>query len=325
MAPAVHRSQHTHQGHTSSVPNVKHMELQDVSSVYEATDLSASALAAVDNVHAFPSSLSLPLSLSISPLTPSASTATQSPSSVHHTPTSKYPKPSPPTFLYPQPIVPRRVNQHAMQRYARGADSLTNHSSHSSWSMPLWLPVVAFGVIGMAALWTIIVCGIHWRGATTGMSRGSTTLRKHKGRNQNGSGWRAWVGRRFSPFASQGDYTALATATELVDEHVGAITSAHDMGAHLSPLNPYLVPPDTRLHFSGRNVRPRESSEWAAEHRAFFLEAGRDESAVQSRTSSLTHSLSGSEREDVEFEAREAQGRRASLGRELGQLGAGGI
>lgn len=126
-----------------------------------------------------------------------------------------------------------------------------------------------------------------------------------------------------SPWARKFRYETLRSDEEDETELRTALrASAHDLPGAMddragsrSPLNPYLVPPNQSLQPSMRRIRPRGSSEWAEEHRAFF--EGRTpvsaETAAHVSGSSSRHSLSDAELEDVESEAREAQGRRASL------------
>lgn len=130
--------------------------------------------------------------------------------------------------------------------------------------------------------------------------------------------WRAWLARTMSPFAKEDRYSALHSEEE-VDEQTSAFTSAHDVPMQLeyytSLVYPQLVPPNQSLAHLRNKANLRTFGELAVEHSAFFP-GGTSANAMaldsQSHGSGSSHSLSIAELEDVESEAREAQGRRFS-------------
>ncbi|KAF2626637.1 hypothetical protein BU25DRAFT_491979 [Macroventuria anomochaeta] len=343
MAPAAHHRYHPHHHRKAiTVTYVEHKDAHDVTSLYEIVLPSA-----LTSNYAAPSfspdnDLSLSLSLSPPPTTTSTplsfATTASNPSTAiatatrlsSQTTTSNYPRPSPPTFLYPEPIVPPHVYEYNMQRDALHGPQHQHHSlahkaNHQTPTAPLWLVIFVFAVIGIAAAWSVVVCLIHWRGTTTGMVPQSY----HEQREGGGAAlWAREIG--WSPFAGKrkGRYEVLHTnSSEEINNGAemrrGGRTSAHDVpfesaysAQDQSPVNPYLVPPDQHL---GRRPKLRCSTEWAEEHRAFFSSSSSRSPAAHSRGSSSTQSLSGAELEDVESEACEAQGRRASRVRETGQ------
>lgn len=137
--------------------------------------------------------------------------------------------------------------------------------------------------------------------------------------------WWARIVGGLGRFAKGGRYAVLhgrGREEEEEDTNGGtsAFASAHSIPTDAmdwSPANPYLVPPGQSARARNQRRKPRGSGEWAEEHRAFFLSSSREASEQHSRASSATDSLSESELDDIEAEAREAQGRRPSLGRKL--------
>ena len=302
MAPAAHHQHHHYHQKPITVTQIKHQGTHDITSVYE---IQAQTALVLDELHS--------LSLSATPIAmPPSAIAITPTSAISHTTTSNYPKPSPPTFLYPEPIVPLHVYEHKMQRDAREQNPQLPHlrfaprSNSLAWSMPTWLVFIMFVIIALAAFWSAVVWLIHYRGNTTGMR--STTS------NTKQDPWARWM-QRWNPFARSSRYQALHSVEDDDDEELrtAALASAHDVRTQIdpamSPPNPYLVPPDQPLR---RSVRVRSSAEWAEEHRAFFTSSATHSAApslIHSRTSSSSHS-SSAELLDVEAEAREAQGRR---------------
>ncbi|KAF3037736.1 hypothetical protein E8E11_006396 [Didymella keratinophila] len=235
--------------------------------------------------------------------------------------TSSYPKPSPPTFLYPELIVPPQIYSHVMQcdNSHNGPRSLHHSLAHGEDYMTTtpWLAVLVFLIVAIAAAWSVVVMLIHWRGTTTGIES-TSSHNQHRGQGAEQAelecGWRAWL-QRLRPWAQNGGgrYEVLHSAEQELDEqHEYGLNSAHDLlKEDASPTNPFLVAPDQPLN---RRVKPRSSAEWVQEHRAYFSSApGSRIPTTPSRRPSSPHSLSYTEMEDIEAEAREAQGRRASL------------
>ena len=141
------------------------------------------------------------------------------------------------------------------------------------------------------------------------------------GQERRGSRW-AWL-HKINPFAGKSRYEALHSGEE-TEEHTAALSSAHDVFTETewggcdaqSSLNPFLVSPDQPLKRGGK---VRSSSEWAEEHRAFFTPPA--SSAAHSPEPSSSCSLRGAELDDIESEAREAQGRRSSLAHHMEHRG----
>jgi hypothetical protein len=242
--------------------------------------------------------------------------------------TSRYPRPSAPGFLYPQPIVSPHIYSHAMQRDAshHSPGSLHHSLAHKDpYAIPTSLiAVLVFAVVAGAGLWAVIVMLIHWHGTATGMSSSGSRERSTDDNTERNTRWWPWL-QKINPCARSGArYEALNSADEHeLNEYAAGKTSAHDFNAPAddgigsdSPINPFLVAPDQSLYVSVRTVRPRGSAEWAQEHRAYFSSPfGSRSSAAHSREYGSTQSLSNTEMEGIEAkaEAREAQGRRASL------------
>lgn len=249
------------------------------------------------------------LSLSLPPI---PNTSTSSP------PTTIFTTASPPSRLRTPPIhpksslntdtsVPPPTHHLAMQRATLHHNPQIPHrhtarSGTHTWSTPGWLALAIFTALAVACVWSMLVCAIHWRGVTTGMA-----AKKRR--------WGTW-----RPFAKKARYEPLRSGS--VDEAGGergererGFASAHADSSGLermSPVNLFLVPPNAAGGLSSRDLRPRDSAEWAAEHRAFFLGEGNEALAARSGVASEMSLLEGSERDDVEEEAREAQGGRAS-------------
>jgi hypothetical protein len=184
--------------------------------------------------------------------------------------------------------------------------------------------MLMFAVIAIASAWAGTVSLIHWRGVTTGMSPRNKSKSKCKSTVVKRGLWmRMLAGMNRS--AKKTKHAALQSGEGVDgDGEVGmaTVTSAHDIPAQpkdrtysslspvLSPPNPYLVPLGPSLRSLHQRREVRGSGEWAAEHRAFFSSvSGSAAVAFHSRASSSSHSLSDSELEDVESEAREAQDR----------------
>ena len=336
MPPAAqHGHRHRHPK-IQKVAHVEHQGVQDVTSIYEivppSTPLPDPAVLAMScvtcSVHGLSLSLS-PQSTIIAAHTASSlsttTTTTATPIAQDAATASRYPRPSAPGFLYPQPIVPPHIYSHTMQHTNphHGPGRLHRSLTHKdTYAIPTSLiAVLVFAVIAGAGLWAVIVMLIHWRGTTTGMSSGSQPGSKDSSSNTN-TGWRPWI-RRLNPRArTDARYEVLNSADEheLTDYAAGK-TSAHDLHTPaddgtggISLVNPFLVTPDQWLNVSMRRFRPRGSAEWAELHRAYFSsKAGTPTPGTPSRVPSSPHSLSYTELEDIEAEAREAQGRRASL------------
>ena len=79
--------------------------------------------------------------------------------------------------------------------------------------MPIWLVVIMFGIIVMAAVWSVIVCLIHHRGTTTDMMLKSKSKRKQEAK-ENGA-WRARLAESFRPIAMTMRYEGLSGGEEL--------------------------------------------------------------------------------------------------------------
>lgn len=184
-----------------------------------------------------------------------------------------------------------------------------SRDSGQAWIMPIWLVVIMFGIIVMAAVWSVIVCLIHHRGTTTGMMLKSKSKRKQEAKEHGA--WRARLAARFRPFAKTMRYEVLRGGEEL-EERTSALAWVDDtLTSACSPPNPFLAPPDEPLK---TGVKVRSSREWAEEHRAFFSTNSSVSpigSTSRLRRSSSSLSLSSAGPEDVVFEAREAQERRS--------------
>ncbi|EAT81446.2 hypothetical protein SNOG_10947 [Parastagonospora nodorum SN15] len=69
---------------------------------------------------------------------------------------STYPRPSPPGFLYPDPIVPRAVQNQLQHAYTTQCTDMTGHAtSNVIWYLPYGLEVLIF---------TVMVIGLAWAG-----------------------------------------------------------------------------------------------------------------------------------------------------------------
>lgn len=323
MPPAAqHAHRHRHRK-AQTVTIIEHQGARDVTSTYEivrpSVTVSSSAIfmmspaaSRIDATSLSPSPTALAASLvpAFSPTTP---LITPTPHATATTP-SNYPRPSAPVFLYPHPIVPPHVSERAMQRAnEQHAPPSLNHSlTHQQpyISTPS-IAVLAFLLLAIAGAWAVVVMLIHWRGTTTGMSTARSRPRSGDDGARSGSGWWAWPRDR-RPWARGGErYEAISSAEHELDDFATGKTSAHDVHAPAddgrgsgSPVNPFLVAPDQSVN---RRVKARSSAEWAEQHRIYFS------SPSGSRGHSSPHSLSSAELKDVEAEAREAQGRRASL------------
>ncbi|KAF1363597.1 hypothetical protein EJ07DRAFT_173479 [Lizonia empirigonia] len=244
-------------------------------------------------------------------------------------PTTIFMTASPPLHLQTPPVHPTTslstdtdiappTHHLAMQRATPHHNPQIQHRSTArsgtyTWSTPGWLALAVFTALAVTCVWSMLVCAIHWRGVTTGMAA------KKRGRAGSGvwpRGWGMW-----RPFAKEARYGALQSGS--VDDAGGeggggrerGVASAHAVSSGLervSPVNLFLVPPSAAGGLSSRGLRPRDSAEWAAEHRAFFLGEGDGALTARSGVASEMRLLEGSERDDVKEEAREAQGGRAS-------------
>jgi hypothetical protein len=170
------------------------------------------------------------------------------------------------------------------------------------------MAALVFLLIAVAGTWAFVVMLVHWRGATTGMQPANF---QESGEEREGrAGWFARICLQLHPRARTGRYEVLrdTDAHELdADANSQALSSAHDLRAgKASPTNPFLVAPDQS---PTHRIKPRSSAEWAQEHRIYFSSAsGSRTPATPSRLPSSPHSLSYTELEDVEAEAREAHG-----------------
>ncbi|KAJ8108194.1 hypothetical protein OPT61_g8342 [Boeremia exigua] len=269
-------------------------------------------------------SLSLALSTPISPS--SSPTPTHQPihTAVVST-SSKYPRASPPSFLYPHPIVPPHVYVHTMQHnpgqlpraaISNGGESATRPNTN----LPTWLTILILAVITIAGCWSIAVCAVHHRGLTTGMS--ARRQQREQAPKQRLGWWERLRRLTGSVAKKRQEYEALRG--EEMQEQASALASGLDGHASLqgaSPVNPFLVAPGTSVR---GEVRRRGSVEWAEQHRAFF---GNGESGMAPGAlfrGSTSGSLSEAELACIESEAREAQDGRAAVANEMGSMGFGG-
>ncbi|KAF1928270.1 uncharacterized protein M421DRAFT_92548 [Didymella exigua CBS 183.55] len=322
MRPAAHHGHRQRRPRAQKVTHVEHQGVGDVTSIYEIVPPSASAVPSSCSAHEASHSLpSTPLPCTLATLaTTATATATAKHTSGFPATPSTYPKHSPPMFLYSHPIVPPKVFSHTMQTHGpRPLHRSLAHKEHYSANPPLaqiGAALLVF-VLVTATAWCIIVMGVHWRGTTTGMVPASQRRRcdEREYAIAEAAGWwarqRAWT--RWASYAAlrsdDGDGSPayeLGTATRDLCTHLA--TGTQDA----SPTNPYLVPPSQRWRRAGRQ---RGSAEWAEEHRSYFSASGTRSPAAGSASRGLgsPRSLSGAELEEVESEAREAQGRGASL------------
>ena len=274
-----------------------------------------------------------PLSLSLLPplVDPSpftlSSPATPAPPILTPTshPTSlNCPRPMPSTFLHPDPIVPLRVSRYNMQpdhlhRSQTPRQGLVCVDHRNVPPVLIWLVIITFAIIAAATAWCAIVCLIYLHRNTVGLSAQSKGRGKSRIAKEH---WRAWLVRSVNLFAREGRSSALHSKEE-ADRQTTALTSAHDVpmqSKHYTSLAyPQLVPPNQPLLHLRNKIDTRTLGELSVEHRAFFLgsaSANVTPSVPRSHGLGSSHSLSSAELEDVELEAREAQGRRFSYGHE---------
>lgn len=326
---------HRHQK-VQQVTHVEHQGVQDVTSVYGIVHPLLSTGASIPAMSSFPASVvgELPLSLSLPPSVPILQAATTTPISLDSSSTtftaqlttSRYPRPPAPGFLYPQPIVPPHVHAHAMQqaretpKQSLRNDSLA-HRRHHQIPTSLMATLV-FLLIAVAGTWALVVMLVHWRGATTDMQPANRDQEKDE--SEKRTGWFGRIRRRLNPWARTRTYEVLRNVEgdgPQFNENARppALSSAHDLRAgHASPVNPFLVAPDQPLNL---RVKPRSSAEWAQEHRAYFSFGSG--SPIPSKMPNSSHALSCTDFGDVEMEAREAHGRRASLALCVGERALG--
>ncbi|KAJ4993545.1 hypothetical protein SVAN01_01093 [Stagonosporopsis vannaccii] len=248
--------------------------------------------------------------------------------------TSNYPRVSPPSILYPHPIVPPHIYEvmpHARSHEPRAPHTVGSVEASESISVQTWLAVLVLVVVTVAGCWSVVVVAVHWRGVTTGMGSQAQAAGR-RGGDERGSedehddddevdeekeetrgGWGRWF-RAFN-FACRSKYNSLPIKpleTEFEDRTVvPALSSAYGVLGRQqelsSPENPLLVAPNARA----RVVRPRGSAEWAEQHRAFFADPA-------SASGSSAQMLSGTEVAHVEMEAREAHGGKAAVADKAG-------
>lgn len=214
------------------------------------------------------------------------------------------------------PHVYERGIQQANESHAQ--PSLNHPLAHQEphISTPLIAVLVSI-LLAIAGAWALVVMLMHWRRTTTGMA--TARPRPRSGDDGVRSDIMRWTWLReldIRHWARGGKgYEAVSSAKHELSDFSTGETWAYELRARTdggsgsgSPVNPFLVEPDQRLSMSTRRVC-RSSAEWAAQRRVYFS------SSSGSRGPDSRHMLSSVELEDVEAEAREEQGRRASLAR----------
>ncbi|KAH6638928.1 hypothetical protein C7974DRAFT_123608 [Boeremia exigua] len=252
------------------------------------------------------------LSLALSPSPPREPTHTTP--SVSQNPTSKStilnrPRAAPPishthTFT-------TDIHAHTMQRSTAPTPLIHNSPAEDTEALSLymWLGLLVFIVVTVAGCWSIAVCAVHYRGATTGMEK-QTARRDGEREQERGrkGGWWAWV--RGARAGGKG-YEALRTG-ELEESAAGLQLGPCGEATGREEVNPFLVPVGRPL----RSVRVRSSEEWADEHRAFFTGARRLGKLGDDGPCSTA-----AERKNVALEMLEAQGERLPHDYETAQDG----
>ncbi|KAF3009541.1 hypothetical protein E8E13_005110 [Curvularia kusanoi] len=228
--------------------------------------------------------------------------------------TSSPPTPSPRGSLHPSShnlSPPSAVPNSAMTASPPPPAQTTQPASTYAHSLNPPLTFILFVVIALAAAWTLTVCLIHYRGATAGYTQQRPCSPTPAARR-----W-TWQPRRLNPVtffkrAHGTEYEALDSDGE--DDSAGSgLFSALELrmrdAINPSPLNPYLVAPGREPRAAGSAVGGYGEEEWKLRHRAFFGVGQGGDDAVDSSESRGAYSSSGTERESIVSEAREAQAR----------------
>ena len=145
-------------------------------------------------------------------------------------------------------------------------------------------------VLTTVAIWTLLVCLIHYRGITTGgKSTRAAHTRPHSPSPPPSTRGRAWLRNPFQRARSSTyKYEALGHRdADAHDESGGAraLSSALQLRSFVgddgaSPLNPFLVAPGRDSLELVRGGRRRGEEDWALRHRAFFgVEGGENSPA----------------------------------------------
>jgi hypothetical protein len=210
---------------------------------------------------------------------------------------STYPRPSPPGFLYPDPIVPRAVQNRLQYAYTTQYTDMTGHvTSNMIWHLHYGLEVLIFTVMFIGLAWAGLVFSLTFPPRTW---RAKKEEEKEERRPVNKPS--KYAGRDIQ---GQGN----ASAREGVGEHVDlkprrqpehqrlksspATAMQFDISAPVdSPPNPFLLPPTQYLSLP-HALQPRTSSEWLRQHAAFF--------SATSSSSSQAPSLECDQEYDIE-------------------------
>ncbi|KAH6060427.1 hypothetical protein HBI67_137860 [Parastagonospora nodorum] len=216
---------------------------------------------------------------------------------------STYPRPSPPGFLYPDPIVPRAVQNQLQHAYTTQCTDMTGHAtSNVIWYLPYGLEVLIF---------TVMVIGLAWAGRVFLLTFPPRTWRaKKEGEKEE----RRPVNKPSKYAGRDAHGRGNTSAREGMEEHVElkhrrqpehqrsksspAPAIRFNIPAAIdSPPNPFLYPPSPTQYLSPPHaLQPRTSSEWLRQHAAFF----------SATSSSYSHASSVEYDQEYDIEALEA-------------------
>ena len=173
---------------------------------------------------------------------------------------SSYPRPSPPGFLYPHPIVPR-----AVQNQLQHAPARTEMASSSAiWTLPCGLEVLFFASVVIGLVWVFLRTypGRVERRPVDKASKYAPVAPRGRG----------YASARGVLGAEEGEVRQRRQAEHQRSKSSPVTAIRFDIPAPVdSPPNPFLQPPSpTRYLSPARALRTRTSSEWLRQHAAFF-------------------------------------------------------